>query len=590
MIVGYDPARIARLKTLSTAAIDDLTRLHCADPAADGAVGALARMRSVLEDGFMPAVVDIEHSDPLVRAYAGRALEGVPRPEDNAWYSQWLDSVLGPTERPDEPFRGTQYSDLDSVDLLTIAGALFRTQLESHAKPMPAPDDPFWTDVLPELADEFAHRAATDPEFARTMIAEAEYEPIIGYIVAEGEFDDDVVLAVLSSLTFGEASVARDGGYRADAVSNLMESIAAEPALASAVLHDAKLSTALFTWDHTEFRPGVLDQNALAGVVISGLIVAPEVQVPHPGTIGALSPKDTALSSIENIVDIAQLPYFDKGFSPSVGQALAFVIVAYQGEFMRGSEDQGTIEVFADGPEAIHIGSRDEVTVLLGGVMHDDSARATLGSILHSANDAAARGDPGYSNLDVSKFSVLLNESLAGENLEFENDRLGRIAVIEAYTEIADQAAKAVLSAADGGVFSKFVASTAIDAGGDYLAGRVGADTIGAVDYAAANDIVMRLAIIRAHVLDPGRHVGRPTTGNVDAASRALDSIEQKFADGTSSFSDIEDAVNRAERTLEEVVDLAAIDLEVQLNTYHPRQIDPASDPADPDDAFPGSN
>ncbi len=72
MDAGYEPGRLMQLLHRTVEAIDTLSDLTSSDPAATEAIRTIRLTRRNLEDHWMPALRDIEHSDTMVRWRASR--------------------------------------------------------------------------------------------------------------------------------------------------------------------------------------------------------------------------------------------------------------------------------------------------------------------------------------------------------------------------------------------------------------------------------------------------------------------------------------------------------------------------------------
>ena len=301
MIAGYEPHRIAGLGQHTRWALASLDAVTSTDAAAAGAIAAVGRLRTVLAGGFVPAVAGIQATDPLVAGTAGSC------PLD---HDDWLRTRAGRRAR-------TRFSDHDDVDLAILLHIELTRQMEHNG--IPDPDDPFWDGEFLQWLTEFERRARIDPDFATFMATEAAQNPMVGFIVAAGDFGAEVVIAVTIALMDSPPNGAVYDTYRDGAIEALLGTIVEQPATALTLLGTTDMTKRLLAWN--EHEGGAF---GLGGSVI-GALFGSALRHPFedPDRMGE------AQAMLQQLVELAHGSLFDRGFPPGTATGITSGLIGY---------------------------------------------------------------------------------------------------------------------------------------------------------------------------------------------------------------------------------------------------------------------
>lgn len=396
MTVGYTPQRVASLKSRASAALSALNAIHSDDPASVGAATAVGLLRSSLEHTMLPALLAIERADPLAR-YHGFSV--APMSADG--HERWMQSKL-------DQFEGTEWSHLSSFDLTLFVQFELTRQVEENG--MPDLDDPFWSDDFPDLVTEFEYRSRTDEHFVEWLIEEADTNPLIGSIVAAGDFTTPTVVGVLHSLVTAETlGITRDE-YRRQPIIDLLTGIVDEPDRALDVLTSHGFIEAAYTWNFDELNPMEIPEHLLSGLAAAALNL--------PFESGRRI--DDAYVALGGFVDLADTRHFDTGFSGEVSVALAETVVSYLPLLLDSFGQPGEFfgKNFYD-DRAVSLGTEGDVINFLGALLRDrDSFDLLLATIPVLSMTA---GDRGHDIQDVTDYVEALGNAADNEQQEEVN-------------------------------------------------------------------------------------------------------------------------------------------------------------------------
>ena len=386
MIAGYDPHRIARLALHTRRAIGDLDLIASTDPAASGAIDAAHRMRRVLTTSFVPAVSGIQATQPLG---AG-----------SDWYSEWLSAQLGRIER-------TRYSHLDDVDLGTLLHVELTRQMEEHGAP--DPDDPFWTDDLAEWVDEFERRVRIDADSAAFLVEEAADNPMVGYVVAAGNFDAGLLIAVTTALIASASGGAVHDTYRDGAIGALLTTIAERPAIALTLLGEPDMVERLLTWSDRAGGAFGLDGRTI-GALFESALARP---LTDPSRI------EEGRGILRQLAALTHGPLFDRGLPPGTATGVTTGLIAYLPSLIGSlGLDHGVYFQDPDGMLATLLGAPDVVVDLFGALLRDAGSRAILLATIPAL--AIGTGIGSYGLDAVNDYVNALVEAADTEQIEEE--------------------------------------------------------------------------------------------------------------------------------------------------------------------------
>ncbi|MGB3735834.1 MAG: hypothetical protein WA964_12800 [Ilumatobacter sp.] len=514
---GYEPSRITNLTQRSRWAVGALDGIHSSDPAAVDAMAAVAGLKSVIADGLIPAATTVGIMDPLgdTSRAAGRGLW--------AALDDWMNRAF-----PSEPTRFADWSDDDLFETMTEQLDWF-TDLNIDEQP----DHFFWSEDLPELAEEFRRRAATDPDFARRMIDEAGNDPMIGLIVAEGGFSNDVLAGVTIATANVGTVVFESGGVRSFVLDALLVELEGRTDVAIEVLADPDAFERLFTWNEHNEIYRLIDQTVLETVL---------AEVLDEPFDDATTLDDVHLV-IANVVGLADHEYFDGGFPPSLAATVTESIVPYLPYIIGSLDDLGGVHIKDfDGDRNVLIGSQAEITDLFGNLLRDPNTRdiviATV-TALTVSNDGSL-----YDDEALSEYVETLLDAAEGEQLEeqiqAERDRDGWNDVLDVVFGLIDRGLEA------GG--PKLAGAREqlhwFEQGARWVVDQIQAENIGLDDVPLAIRIVVSIGVALVFLRDFEPRTDEEEEQR-DEAQRTLDEIRATADVGGDSRIDIDELLPR---------------------------------------------
>ena len=392
MIAGYEPRRIAGLDQHTRSALASLDNVTSHDPAAGAAIAAVARLRTVLADRFVPAVAGILATDPLD---ATSTSPSCPISSD-----EWLHTQTDRRVR-------TRFSGHGEVDLAVLLHIELTRQMEENGAP--EPDDPFWDGEFLEWVAEFEHRARTDPEFAAFLVDEAAQNPMIGAIVAAGDFDGALLIAVTTALMDNPSHSAVHDTYRDGAIQALVATISDQPAIALTLLGTTDMTKRLLTWNSGHGGAFGVD-----GDVIGNLFSA---ALRHP--FDEPDRMDEAHDILQQLVALAHGPHFDRGLPPGTAPGVTAGLIGHLPSLVESLGLDGSVFFQnSNGRFETRLGSAAAVVDLFGALMRDGSARALLLAMIPAL---AVGSEPGSYDMEaVNNYVVTLAEAAETEQIEEE--------------------------------------------------------------------------------------------------------------------------------------------------------------------------
>jgi|GEM_PF-7104270 len=566
MIVGYDPARLARLRSETVRALDHLHSIRSDDPAAGDALARVRALQRVLDSDLRGAVDAISATDPLVRSALRTDLSGslaAPRRHSTGGGGphpggeQFLHGdLIGPP---------TRFSSLTTLELMR---RLDQMLLESDRLGSPDASDPFGASSSAEYADMVAELrrrvGGNDTDMRAMLVDHAATNPLVGYIVATEGFSDELVVAVAASSLSTSAKFLRVPGHHADAhramaITALLERILDDPALALDFLDQPGVIEPLATWNDDAFSFERIDDSLLADLVVTALVAAPSIDT---------SLESDAYRVLGRFVTAAQDDHLDLGFGPSFSAPLAVVLAAHAPAFLVSATNGNSVTLVPRGGDGVRIGDRSELVHFLGALMHDPIGLSVMTSILH---DLAAdiTPDDEARHQQFGAFSLLLREAVDAENDDFVARADQLVRVIDIGGGLVDFAADQALSYTGAGAFTRFLVGAGIDAGVDAAADRVSASHIDAPPFDALAALVLRLESIR-QLLDDAEIRHGSTDLEFDLARRAVTAVDHLFTTGTATIGELETAMTTLVEHARHVIVIP------ELVGFDPRHSDPA--------------
>lgn len=385
MIAGYEPRRLAGLDHHTRWALARLDSLTSNDEDAIGAIAAIGRLRTVLADDIAPAVAEILAADPLA---TGRS-----------FYDDWLRLQLERRAR-------TRFSDHDDIDLVSLLHFELTRQMEENG--VPDPDDPFWDGEFLEWVAEFERRTRTDPAFAAFLIQEAERNPLLGYIVATGDFEGDVLLAITNALMDSSPNGAVYDIYRDGAIQALVTTIADQPAIALTLLGTTDMTERMLTWNERERGAFGLNGDAIGRLFSSALR--------HP--FDEPDRRSEAHDILQQLVDLTHST-FDRGLPPGTAPGITTGLIGHLPSLLDSLGLDGSV-FFQNsaGRFETRLGSAAAVVDLFGALIRNTSSRALLLAAIPALAVGAGSGLFGLES--VNNYVITLAEAAETEQIEEE--------------------------------------------------------------------------------------------------------------------------------------------------------------------------
>lgn len=533
---GYEPFRISALMRQSRWAAAALDGIHSSDPSAADAMAAVARLKTVVADGFVPATRTVGIVDPIG---AGDGVHGLITPigGPGAWWDRHQTAASRFADWSDDELFETMAEQLDWFTIQKIAEQ---------------PDHFFWSDDLSELAREFRLRAASDPAFAQRLIAEAGQNPMIGLIVAEGGFSNEVLAGVTIATATDGVSAFESGGVRSFVLDRLLAELDGRTEVAITVLGDPVAFEWLFTWNANDHTTRPIDQTLLE-TILADVLDAP---FDDSATL------DDVHHVIANVVDLADHEFFDHGFPPGLATTIADGMIPHLPYIIGSLNDLGGVFIKDfDGDRNMVIGTQGEVTDLFGNLLRNEQTRdqiiATV-TALTVANDGTLYDDKALSEYIETLLDAAENEQIE-EHISAERRRETWNSVIDVVFDLVDKglAAGGPKSAAARHYLNWF------ENGARWIVDRIQADVVGLGAVPLSVRVVLSLGIAIVFI-----GTFRPET----------DEEEEQHADAQRSLGEIRAAAENPNVSTEGLL-ARVLDLEEDIENLDPTAFDVIGDP-----------
>lgn len=393
---GYEPSRITILTQQSRWALGALDAVHSTDPAAAQAMTAIAALKAVIADRFVPASAAIGIIDPL----GGSAMSFV---DDHYWDpGAWADRLFG------APSGGLSDRTDDELlrELIDLgANAPFQARF--------MPDHPYW-DEFQDLADEIARRTVdgetgTITAFGQLLLDNVWQLLALPIAISIGEFDPRFSAQALTMVFDPDlamsAEVHRSEAFGADLI---LETLIDHP----------EVMAELIQRDHAAFEAGELRiEETFLFRIMNSDVVDQELLGEAIGSI--LDPSGPVeLADIERsmslFVEVANATEFERGFSERVALALALAVV----ELLPQLEGQIRLDqtIYFDDigeAEALLLGEYADVRDFIGAILVNPAGLVLLLALADGSGEIVSVHGK---QVDVQAFAELLRESFV-ENL-----------------------------------------------------------------------------------------------------------------------------------------------------------------------------
>lgn len=396
MHLGYESSRITELRQRCRWAVDELDAISSTDPATADAMAALARLRSVIADGFIPSTTVVGDMDPL----GGGGLRSASLAGAD-WYGDWL------TSRMD-----TGYRHMTDDELFAELERL-EDDLPYDEEIQPDMSDPMWV-RFEQLAIELSVRSEIDVAFG-DRLADAAFDTFLVPIALRfTRFDPDIVLAMLSKVgEWPSSSIDLDSGYRALGASSIIGFLADFPDLTFELLTDRDVARRngagfleeLLLWPR-------LDPDAVSRFLDAAMSLPferPEL-LPRAGAV------------LQQLVALSNGSSFPVGFGPVIGPTITKIVVQYLPFFVTSLNGRVGVHLkdFDLHDIGIELGSQEEIVDLFGALVRDPTSLDILLAVIPALAVLGSQpGGPLDIDLDdVANYLRTLGDAAENEQLE----------------------------------------------------------------------------------------------------------------------------------------------------------------------------
>lgn len=361
MEAAYNPELVNELHWQTAQTIDALSQLWSGDPAAADAMRILRLARLNLQDHWMPALGDIEHSDAMVTWRTSRL---ATRRSARATGSDRLPDHLAPGGVA--PFG--LLTDERLVALLGQLDWLERKSLTPEGVPADGPGRP--TDgQLDQLARDLAFWVPRDSRLSDALIAAAPTNMLVGELLGRAAFSSAFMSAVITAMA--RANGPDNGGNRdryAASITAALRALVTDPGACLDLL--AKEPTVL----HTVAGFERLDPAVVTEFVITGLHVAVQRE---PARL------EDGYRALQTLTSLANGP-LDKAVAPAMAIGVATSMPTYLDGLaiaVNSTTDDGLF-IVSDRPRGVDVsfGRYPDVVGLFGVLLREEEARAVFGT------------------------------------------------------------------------------------------------------------------------------------------------------------------------------------------------------------------
>lgn len=502
--VGYDPARVNRLRTHTGVAIGALATIASADPAAHGAIAAVRRLRRVLDEVMMPSIVAVLETDPLGRVSGRLALATAAESKLAAWaaHEAWFEV---------RPYAGWSDDEL----LAELERLDFDLPLDDGLRPDLR--HPMWAD-FELLAAELARRVAVDDDFAAALVERAPTNPLValavGAIPFSIDFVEDVAASMLRLTSWSDDAQTR---YQAAGAEIVLRQLLAHPERCLALLGDGDVAFSIADWP-------LIDQDLAATVILTGLM-APDAD---PALLGH------GQEALSTFVALANRRTFEEGFPAPVAEALAAAVPLYLPTFVRSLEVGDPVNLSGlDGlTTGERLGSYEEVLDFFGALLREPAAADLLLATLNAAAHRSLHADIEFNLHQVGDFALALDNAARNERLEEEMEAAAHRVLIQAATIAIGIGTGHVAVGLGVGHTSRKLIELLVSKTGDGAAGTVTADRLdisGSEPGATADaaEVMLELALFGTFLAAPGAHRDRAVPLDRGVLARARRELRQ---------------------------------------------------------------
>ncbi|MGB0112561.1 MAG: hypothetical protein WBP59_05030 [Ilumatobacteraceae bacterium] len=414
MTIGYDPDRVRRLGRLTLAAIDECARIRSTDPAATDALRAIALTRRNLEDLWMPAVRAIEQSQAMT-SWTGIAAAGLLTPlsplTDREFIDEltWMDHVMSTGEAPPDG------------DLAVLASELARR-----------------TDLDADL----------DTGIAAQLARLARSSPLIGLLAARGEFSPAFLerLAVALATPIGPfAPGTQIRQHRA--LETVLTALVDEPGSCLDVLLADGFLEAMAT--RSDLDPTVVTEFLTTGLHRA---VADDAS--------RLADSYTVLAQVTSLANSTM----DDGLPAPIALGVAASMIGWVDTLAPAILHEGDARVRVEG---VDLGSYRDLTDLIGALLRDTAAQASLGVVLgsYTTSRLTAPGtgvDPAAVS-HIARFADLVADAARTEHAELVMTAAADEARLRRFSDVVGFGIDAVLTASGVGSAARAVTTAAVE-------------------------------------------------------------------------------------------------------------------------------
>ena len=399
---GYEPSRINILAQQSRWAVGALDGIHSTDPAAAEAMTAVAGLKSVIADDFIPAATTVGIMDPLGGSGGTTDWLQIHKlvPTSGSPYEQWMEQQF-----PSDPYGEMSDRELFDEFLPWNENMPFEARLD--------PNHPYWHD-FPDLADEINRRSrGSGPraisEFGQLLIDNIWRMPALPIAIATADFDPFFSIAILQAIF--------DPGPPNSVDLHRIEAFGVDLIL-TGLINDPEAMAQLARDDYHDFLDGLrIDDTVIFQLLNSDVIDQTTLAAALTPMFDVDGP--VAIADIERamvlFVAAANAGEFERGFGSPIATMLAITIVGLFSQ-LNGQISLNTPIYFDEigDEEGILFGEYPDIRDLLGAILIDPAGMIILFAIAGESYDIVLEDG---SQLDIQSFAELVREAF-NENLD----------------------------------------------------------------------------------------------------------------------------------------------------------------------------
>lgn len=405
MDAAYNPELVHELHWRTAQTIDALSQLRSGDPAAIDALRILRLARRNLEDHWMPALRDIQHSDAMVSWRSSRLADSLATRSNG---SDLLPDHLRPG--------GVPFGPLTDDRLALLLGELAWLERKSLTpEDVPAAGRP--TDgQLDRLAHDLAFWVPRDTRLRDALIGRAPADLLVGELLGRSSFPSSFVSAVITAMAApnGPENGANRDRYAAS-MGVALRALLTDPGACLDLLADEP------TVLHTLAGFERLDPAVVTEFVVTGLHVAVQRESAR---------LEDGYRALQTLTTLANGP-LDRAIVPAMAVGVASSMPTYVDglAIAVNSTRDDSLFIVTDRPRDVDVsfGRYRDVVGLFGVLLREQEARAVFGATTAEWTAQELEAATSTTALDTAlttsaQFTQLLVDAGAAEQQQMVSD------------------------------------------------------------------------------------------------------------------------------------------------------------------------